>query len=175
MQLCKWLNNAGIALQMPEIIATTGWTTDELLAAIEKAGPSNGHALVSLLIGVNNQYRGYPFAQYEEEFAKLLKLAIGFAGGRPERVFVVSIPNYGVTPFAADKQPDRIRTELQCYNQEAARQAQQAGVNFLNITPISEQAAEEPGLTAEDQLHPSAEMYRRWTEFIFPHVVKMLR
>jgi lysophospholipase L1-like esterase len=149
------------------IIATTGWTTDELLNAIEKENPDNGFQLVSLLIGVNNQYRGYPRDQYSREFRQLLEKAIHFAGGNAGRVFVVSIPDYGCTPFGADK-ADEIYADLIWYNGEAQKIASEYSVRFCDAFDISRRAASEPALTAPDQLHPSGEMYRRWVERMLP-------
>ena len=149
------------------IIATTGWTTDELLNAIEKENPDSGFQLVSLLIGVNNQYRGYHRDQYSREFRQLLEKAIHFAGGNAGRVFVVSIPDYGCTPFGAAK-ADEIHADLVWYNGEAKKIASEYSVSFCDAFDISRMAASEPALTAPDQLHPSGEMYRRWVERMLP-------
>lgn len=173
-QLVSQLKAQGFVLQKPDIIATTGWTTDELLKAIEEKNPKGPFGLVSLLIGVNNQYRGYAFQQYQQEFSALLAKAIHFAGNDPTRVFVVSIPDYGKTPFGQEKDPEEIARELALYNREAEKQAVQAGAQFINITPVSEKAASDPELTASDRLHPSGQMYSDWTSVILPDVVKML-
>lgn len=164
----------GIKTQKPEIIAATGWTTDELQAAIEKAKPSKEYDLVSLLIGVNNQYRGFPMSQYEVEFEALLNQAIGFAQGDSTRAFVVSIPDYGVTPFAAAKNPDKIAREIDAYNSLAQAICSKYQVAFVDITPGSRRAASEPALIAEDGLHPSGKMYKKWVEAIYPVVKPML-
>lgn len=160
----------------PEIIATTGWTTDELLNGIVSENPSGPYDLVSLLIGVNNQYRGYPIDQYEREFKQLLNKAIEFAGGNPYNVFVVSIPDYGVTPFAKEKGLDseKIAEELHRYNAIAEKIATLRDVRFINITPGSKDAANDPELIAEDGLHPSAKMYERWVDEMYQAVYSQL-
>lgn len=155
------------------IIATTGWTSDELMDAIEKENPDNGFHLASLLIGVNNQYRGYPRDQYSREFRQLLEKAIHFAGGNAGRVFVASIPDYGCTPFGAAK-ADEIFSDLVWYNHEAKKIAADSGVAFCDTFDISRLAATDPALTAHDQLHPSAEMYRRWVEKMLPVALSCL-
>lgn len=165
----------GIKMELPEIIATTGWTTDELQAAIDKEKPSNNYDLISLLIGVNNQYRGYPIEQYKTEFELLLKQAIAFAGGRGDRTFVVSIPDYGVTPFASDKNPSKIARELDEYNSIAKTICDSYQVVFVDITPGSRRAAEDRSLVAEDGLHPSGKMYKEWVDAAYPKVYAMLK
>ncbi|MDW3211794.1 MAG: SGNH/GDSL hydrolase family protein [Reichenbachiella sp.] len=164
----------GFKVELPKIIATTGWTTDELQAAIDKEKPSSDYDLVSLLIGVNNQYRGYPIDQYKKEFESLLQQAIVFAKGKSERAFVLSIPDYGVTPFAASKDPAKIAKELNEYNAIAKRICEQYQVAFVDITPGSRRAAKEPALVAEDGLHPSGKMYKEWVDAAYPIVKTML-
>ncbi|SMD33122.1 Lysophospholipase L1 [Reichenbachiella faecimaris] len=165
----------GIKVEMPKIIATTGWTTDELQAAIDKEKPSKDYDLVSLLIGVNNQYRGYPIDQYKKEFESLLQQAIAFAKGKSKRTFVLSIPDYGVTPFAASKEPAKIAREVDEYNRIAEAICDQYEVAFVNITPGSRRAASEPALVAEDGLHPSGKMYKEWVDAAYPIVKSMLK
>lgn len=164
----------GLKVELPKIIATTGWTTDELQAAIDKEKPSSDYDLVSLLIGVNNQYRGYSIDQYKKEFESLLQQAIAFAKGIPERTFVLSIPDYGVTPFAVSKEPAKIAKELDEYNAIAKRICEQYQVAFVDITPGSRRAAKEPALVAEDGLHPSGKMYKEWVDAAYPVVKSML-
>ncbi|MEP3387591.1 MAG: SGNH/GDSL hydrolase family protein [Reichenbachiella sp.] len=164
----------GLKVELPKIIATTGWTTDELQAAIDKEKPSSDYDLVSLLIGVNNQYRGYPIDQYKKEFESLLQQAIVFAKGKSERTFVLSIPDYGVTPFAASKDPAKIGKELDDYNAIAKMICEQYQVAFVDITPGSRRAAKEPALVAEDGLHPSGKMYKEWVDAAYPIVKSML-
>ena len=165
-----------IYLKNPKIIATTGWTTNELKEGIDKANIENQkYDFVSLLIGVNNQYRGYPIDQYIKEFEELLKQAITFASDRSDHVVVISIPDYGVTPFGKRGDPDKIARELDEYNRIAKEIANRHQVDFLNITEISREASDYPNLIAQDQLHPSGLMYKRWVdELIFPWFLEKL-
>lgn len=167
----------GIAVANPRIIAATGWTTDELSAAIDAAEPlGENHALVSLLIGVNNQYRGRTVDDYVHEFVILLERAIGFAGRRADRVFVLAIPDWGVTPFAADSGRDiaAIARELDAYNAAAAKICAERGVAFIDIAPVSRARGAEPAMLADDGLHPSAAMYAEWARLALPAVRRML-
>lgn len=174
VQLAKKLSDSGTPVDPPRIIATTGWTTDELQSAIAQAGVESTYDLVSLLIGVNNQYREYPFEQYEKEFSELLETAIEISGNRQNRVFVVSIPDYGVTPFGQKKEPAKIAVELDRYNAKAKEISEDRGVIFINITDISKNALNDSSLVADDQLHPSGKMYTQWVERIFPALRALL-
>lgn len=168
VQLANRLNEDGFEVKEPKIIATTGWTTAELLEGIEKDNPIENYDLVSLLIGVNNQYRGYEIDIYKTEFRILIEQAIKFAGNKSENVFVVSIPNYGVTPFGQTRGEEKIRTELLEYDRIAKEIANDYGINFVDITPISEKAKSDLELVADDNLHPSGKMYSEWTDKIYP-------
>jgi lysophospholipase L1-like esterase len=168
-QLAARLREDGaIALASPLIVAMTGWTTDELAAGIAAAQPDGYFELVTLLIGVNNQYRGRALEEYREQFRALLERAVEFAHGISGRVFVVSIPDWGVTPFAAGRDRARIAAEIDAFNQVNGAEANRAGARYVDITPVSRQAAAEPWLIASDGLHPSAEMYRRWVDLLLP-------
>jgi lysophospholipase L1-like esterase len=173
-QLVQLLSKHNIDIADPEIIATTGWTTDELQKAIDREKPGADYDLVSLLIGVNNQYRGYPVGQYRKEFEELLQQAITFAKGAPERVVVISIPDYGVSPFAADKDPDKIALQLDEYNQISRSLAEQYGVIWVDITPGSRLAKNDAELIASDGLHPSGKMYSNWAAAVKPYAEKIL-
>ena len=178
VQLAESLRGEGIALDAPRIIATTGWTTDELSAAIDAAAldtPLGRFDFVSLLIGVNNQYRGRDLGEYREQFTALLERAIGFAGGRADRVLVLSIPDWGVTPFAAaqvaqqrGRDPTQIASELDAYNAAAEAISRARGVAFVDITTVSRARGGEPAMLADDGLHPSAAMYAQWTTLALP-------
>ena len=157
-----------LKIQDPVIIARTGWTTDELDRAIDAAKPQGPFDLVTLLVGVNNQYRGRSADEYRLQFDALLKRAIGFAGGRPGRVVVVSIPDWGVTPFAAGRDAKTIAEEIDRFNAINRRAAQSAGARYVDVTPISRRAAADRSLVAKDGLHPSARMYKEWVEVILP-------
>ncbi|QDA57593.1 SGNH/GDSL hydrolase family protein [Thermomonas aquatica] len=170
MQLARALREAGIAIADPRIIATTGWTTDELSAAMDDAEPLGEWDFVSLLIGVNNQYRGREVDDYLGEFASLLQRAIALADARAERVLVLSIPDWGVTPFARRelRSPRRIARELDAYNAVARDACEAQGVAFVDITGISRDGGDAAAMLAEDGLHPSAAMYARWTAEALP-------
>lgn len=162
MQLTDSLKAEGIGFNETQIIATNGWTTQDLLDGINDQKPASDFDMVSLLIGVNNQYQGMDINIYITQFRELLEQAIGFANGDTSKVFVVSIPNYGVTPFGQSRDPEKIRTELIEYNDIAKDISSEYDIPFINITPISELAAEDLSLLASDQLHPSAKMYSMW-------------
>lgn len=174
-QLSNTLLKDSIHLE-PTIVATTGWTTDELMSGIVKSDVKGPYDLVSLLIGVNNQYRGYDEDQFEKEFKVLLDQAIGFAGGNNHHVFVVSIPDYGVTSFAQEKglDPVKIGHELDSYNAIAQKIATLRDVSYIDITPISRKADSIPSLIAADGLHPSGEMYSEWVQYMYKQVYNNL-
>jgi len=173
VQLAVRLRREGVALEDPSIVATTGWTTDELSAAMDAASFAPPYELVSLLIGVNNQYRGRSADEYRDEFCRLLERAVTLAGIRSERVLVLSIPDWGVTPFAHGSGRDvlRIASELDVYNAIAREETERRGAHFVDITGISRQ---HPALLADDGLHPSAAQYALWTEAAVPTAVAML-
>jgi len=150
----------------PRIIARTGWTTDELDAAIDTADVSGTYDLVTLLIGVNNQYRGRDAEEYRREFVALLSRAIGFAGGDPQKVIVVSIPDWGVTPFAEGRDRAKIAAEIDRYNAINREEAERAGARYAAITAISR--GSDPALVAPDGLHPSGKQYGQWAKVIAP-------
>lgn len=153
-----------LKLGEPQIIAKTGWTTDELNTAIDAADPKGPFELVTLLIGVNNQYRGRDAEQYRGEFTGLLKRAIGFAGGDAKKVIVVSIPDWGVTPFAEGRDRAKIATEIDRYNAINREETLRAGARYVDITPISRQ--HDASLVAADGLHPSGKQYLEWAKTI---------
>lgn len=173
-QLVKRMNDAGLNFNPPNIIATTGWTTDELIKAIEERKPGHDYDLVTLLIGVNNQYRGYNILRYKYDFEKLLSDAVKYARGNKNHVVVISIPDYGVTPFAAEKNPQKIAAELDEYNGIAKEISDKQGVLFIDITPGSRKAAADSALVATDGLHPSSKMYSRWVDKIYPAALKAI-
>ena len=170
VRLAALLRGEGIALADPRIIATTGWTTDELSSAMDAAEPLGDWDFVSLLIGVNNQYRDRGVDDYVGEFATLLQRAIALAGGRAGRVLVLSIPDWGVTPFARESGRDlaQIAAELDAYNEAAKQICASLGVAFVDITGISRDRGGEADMLAGDGLHPSAAMHARWTEAALP-------
>jgi lysophospholipase L1-like esterase len=174
-QLALQLRKDGIDIADPEIIAKTGWTTDELSSAIDAAKPHGPYAFVTLLIGVNNQYRGREAEQYRKEFVVLLQRAIAFAGNDPKRVLVVSIPDWGVTPFAAGRDRAKIGAEIDHFNAINAEETKRAGAGYADITSVSRHAATDAALVAPDGLHPSARMYAEWVRIILPQAEAALK
>lgn len=176
VQLRDRLQDRGVTVAEVVIIAQTGWTTDELSAGIDAAAPVGPFDLVSLLIGVNNQYRGRDAEEFRGEFTGLLERAIGFAGGDASRVLVVSIPDWGATPFGARdaRGPETIGAQIDEFNAVKREEAERAGVRFVDITPISRRAPDEASLVAADGLHPSAEMYAEWVRLALPVVSRAL-
>lgn len=165
VQLAKALTEKGTPVESPKIIAVTGWRTDNLKNGIDIAQIKEKYDLVSLLIGVNNQYQGKSTEAYAAEFEDLLKTAIQFAGGDTSNVFVVSIPDYGFTPFGASSQ-EKISKELNEFNAINKRIVDTFGITYINITDISRKGLEDPELVAEDTLHPSGKQYTLWVERI---------
>jgi lysophospholipase L1-like esterase len=166
MQAVEMLNKKGVHFEKPEIIAKTGWTTDELAAAVKEKHLSGHYDFVTLLIGVNNQYRGRDIDNYRKEFNELLNTAIHYSNGNRAHVFVISIPDWGVTPFGNnDKRGEKqIGEEIDHYNATAKQEALKAKVNYIDITPASRLAKTDAALIATDGLHPSGKMYKQWAE-----------
>ena len=162
-----------LALGDPQIIARTGWTTDELDAAIDAAEPQGTFDLVTLLIGVNNQYRGRSLDEYRVQFDALLQRAIAFAGGDATKVVVVSIPDWGVTPFAEGRDRATIAREIDAFNAVNREETARAGSRWVDITPVSR--GDDPALVAGDGLHPSGVQYREWVRLIVPQARAALR
>ena len=167
-QLVTALRNRHVPIADPIIIARTGWTTDELNKAIDERRPIGPFDLVSLLIGVNNQYRGRSAEEYRTEFKALLQRAIGFAGNKASRVLVVSIPDWGVMPFADGRDRTQITKEIDSFNAINWEESVRAGVRYVDITPISREVERYPELIASDGLHPSFMQYKYWVELIEP-------
>jgi len=168
-QLAKKLN-----ISKPKIIATTGWRTDDLAGAIKTADLKAEYDLVSLLIGVNNQYQGKSAKQYEVEFEELLKTAIHLAKGKNKNVFVVSIPDYGFTPYGKSKQ-ESITTQLNVFNEINKRITDRYRITYFDITEISRRGLDEPELVAGDRLHSSGKMYTLWVDKISAGLKKVVR
>lgn len=175
-QLAVLLNEKGITVEEPVIIAQTGWTTDELKAAIETAAPKENFGLVTLLIGVNNQYRGYSLTSYREEFKALLQMAIGFVAGIKAHVFVVSIPDWGLTPFGkeSDRNTETVTAEIDAFNAVNKEETLAMGVSYTDITPESRMVTTDLSLLANDGLHYSGKLYQQWARSILPAVLGSL-
>lgn len=173
-QLVELLRARGCAVADPEIIARTAWTTDELMDAIAEARPSPPYDLVTLMIGVNDQYRSRPVDQFEASLQPLLHQAIGFAGAGASRVLALSIPDWGATPFAEGRDRALIGREIELYNTHARSLVLASGARWHDVTALSRLVADDPALVIHDKLHPSGGMYRRWAESLAPVVHEML-
>ena len=169
-QLAAALRARGVAIAEPDIVARTGWTTDELSAAMDAHTFHPPYGLVTLLIGVNNQYRGRDLQNYRDEFRTLLERAVALAGGDPRRVVVVSIPDWGVTRFGRESGRDlaQIAREIDAFNVAAAQVSAELQARHVDVTAISRDRGDTAGMLAADGLHPSAAMYARWTAEIIP-------
>ena len=170
-----------IYVDKPQIIAKTGWTCEDLLAAIRLEEQKNElkqkYDIISLLIGVNDQYRNYDSTLYEERFEKLLQKAISLAGKDASKVFVISIPDYGMTEYAKSKKinAQKVATEIDYYNKINKQIALKYKVSYFDITPISRKAVSDKNLIAKDGLHPSSQMYKEWVELMAEDILKMIK
>ena len=158
------LRKAGYNISAPEIIAKTGWTTDELNAGMNNFEFLPKYDFVTLLIGVNNQYRGRDIIEYKEQFESLLKKSIGFANDKAEHVVVLSIPDYGVTPYGESKNPEKISKEIDEYNTLNKAISIQYKVHYIDITESTRLAKTTSGFVASDGLHPSEKEYAKWAK-----------
>lgn len=170
-QLVAQLREQGIAIDSPRIIAQTGWTTDELTAAMDAAEPLGEWDFVTLLIGVNDQYRGYQVETYRAKFSNLLNRVIALAKGRPDNIRVFSIPDWGVTPFgqASGRDAAWIAREIDAYNAASQAICITRNVAWIDITDLTREFGTLPAMLAEDGLHPSAAMYRLWVLRLLEH------
>ncbi len=175
--LANDLRERGIAVAPPRLIATTGWTCGELSAAMDAAEPLGAWDIVSLLIGVNDQYRGHGIEIFQQGFSVLLNRALALASHRADRVFVLAIPDWGVTPFAQSSGHDLPATarELDAFNAFAQQTCEARGITFIDIAPVSRKQGGEAEMLAEDGLHPSAALVAQWAELALPAVLALLR
>jgi len=175
VQIADSLEKRGYLMEDPRIIAVTGWTTSDLKAGIKAANPRGPYDLVSLLIGVNNQYRGMDINIYKKEFGELIDQSILFAGNDTGRVIVLSIPDWGVTPFASGRDREKIAREIDQYNAINKEITLSRGIVWIDVTTISRLALNDATLIAGDGLHPSGKMYTEWVRLAVPEIVKMLK
>jgi len=174
VQLAEGLRARGYKMAAPMIIAKTGWTTEDLLREIEnELNIQRDFDLVSILIGVNNQYQGKRISEYEEDLRTIFNKAVNHSKTLEKGVFAVSIPDYGYTPFGSANQ-EEISAEIDRFNEVFNRIADEFNVPFYNITPISREAGNNPDLIATDGLHPSELMYKRWVDQIINQVAEKL-
>ena len=163
-QTVQLLRKKGMAVHAAEILAKTGWTTDELMAGIEKTVFEKSYDIVTLLIGVNNQYRGKSADSYAIEFESLLNKAIAFAAGNKKNVYVLSIPDWGATPFAEGRDRKKIAAEIDAFNNTNRKISESKGITYISITEGTREVPSNPLLVAKDGLHPSGVDYARWAE-----------
>ena len=173
VQLAGMLRARRLQVADPVIVARTGWTTDELDSGITAVAPVGPFALVTLSIGVNNQFRGGDLQRYGSEFGSLLARAVAFAGGKPERVLVLSIPDWGVTPFAAGRDRRKIAAEIDRFNAVNREASRRAGASYVDVTTTSRE--EHQRWLTTDGLHPSPAQYRRWAELALDGATAALR
>ena len=174
-QVAALLNKKGRHINPPTIIAKTGWRTDELIQGIANANLVQKFDIVTLLIGVNNQYQNKDTAIYRAEFIQLLKTSIALAKDNKHHVFVLSIPDWGVTPFANGRNLEKIAAEIDAYNHINKEESKKAGVNYINITSLYREIGDAPTYLAEDKLHPSGKMYEKWAKLVANAVEAQLK
>jgi lysophospholipase L1-like esterase len=176
VQLARALRDDGVDIAEPRFVATTGWTTDELAAAIAAAQPLGHFDFVSIGIGVNDQYRGRSLAEYRAQLATLLDTAIALAGGRVERLMMLSIPDWGVTRFARAEghDPGAVGREIDAFNREAQALCEARRIAFVDISPTSRAGGDDDAMLVHDGLHPSAAMYARWVDAALPVAHRLL-
>jgi lysophospholipase L1-like esterase len=170
----RQLRAAEVDIGDPEYIARTAWTTDELMDAIDAQRPRGPFTLVTLLIGVNDQYRARPLSSFAAEFEPVLMRAVRLAGRRPSHVVAVSIPDWGSTPFAEGRDAGSIGRDIDAYNQHAQSVTLACGAAWVDVTTISRRMRLDPTLAVEDGLHPSGELYRQWAELVMPSALRAL-
>jgi len=168
----KLLKEKKIIFQEPSIIAKTGWTTDELQNQLAQTRLAIPLDLVTLLIGVNNQYRGRSSEEYAVQFEELLQQAIGYAGGKTNHVIVLSIPDWGVTPFAEGRDRKKIAREIDEFNTINKRISEKHKVHYIDITPLTREASTDLTLLTDDKLHPSGKDYKRWAQKVVDVIMK---
>ncbi|MCA0447904.1 MAG: SGNH/GDSL hydrolase family protein [Bacteroidetes bacterium] len=173
--LASKLSEIGIPVDLPVIIAKTGWTTNELSDGILESNPEGPFDLVSLLIGVNNQYRHLDPETYRTEFAGLLDEAIFFADKNPSHILVLSIPDWGVTPFANDRNPEKISEEIDRFNTINREESEKRQVNYVDITTFSREVKNDPSFLAGDLLHPSGKAYEKWSALALSILLPVLK
>lgn len=172
--LTALLRERGLDLADPQIIAQTAWTTDELMDAIDAARPVGPFDLVTLMIGVNDQYRSRPIEQFEASFLPLFDQASGFSAQGPKGLLVISIPDWGATPFAEGRDRALIAREIETYNDRAKELVEARGARWHDVTALSRRVADDLTLVVEDKLHPSGAMYREWALSLVPAVESLL-
>ena len=173
-QTVQLLREKKLHFYAPEIIATTGHTIEELEDAINKTITLHDYSIVSLLIGVNNQYDGISVADFEVSFEKLILKAVEFACNKPTHVFILSIPDWGITPFAADRDIQKIASEIDAYNLVCKTMAKKYGANFIDITASQRADSGKEGFLVADKLHPGEKEYAKWAKMLCEKIIEQL-
>jgi len=173
-QTVQLLQAQNINVKDPEYIATTGWTTSNLLSAINSQNPAKNFDIVTLLIGVNDQYQRGDTTGYRERFLALLNKAVDLADGRKTHVFVLSIPDYSVTPFVVENDKADVSRQIDLFNAINKEVSLQNNITYIDITPSTRQAANDPSLIANDGLHPSGKEYAVWAGMLAPLIKNVL-
>ena len=174
-QVVQLLRKKGVNISAPEVIAKTGWTTDELSSGLTECQLLPQYSYVTLLIGVNNQYRGRSVEEYKMEFETLLKQALQFVKEKKERVIILSIPDYSLTPFAESMNREKIAEEIDLYNSVNKAVSLQYKVNYVDITLHGRKAANDPSFITSDKLHPSAKAYKKWAEKVVEIIYEQVK
>ena len=175
LEFVALLQQEKITIDEPAIIAKTGWTTDELQEQLSRVRLAVPFDFVTLLIGVNNQYRGRSATEYAQQFEELLQQAIGYAGDKANHVIVLSIPDWGVTPFAKARDRNKIAKEIDAFNAINEKISKKYNVHYINITPFTREAATDLTLVTDDGLHPSGKDYTRWAEKVKEVMMKEMK
>jgi lysophospholipase L1-like esterase len=168
-ELVRLVRDAKMEISDPQVLAKAGWSTGDLLAGIEREKPEGPYALVTVMVGVNNQFRGEPIETYRKELATLLAAAKKLAGGDARNVLVLSIPDYSVMPYAKDKNPAKIKEGVEKFNGVANEEAHRAGAHWIDVTSVSRLAAVNAQLVGDDGLHPSWRLHAVWARLVYPY------
>ena len=158
------LRDKGLNFSAPEILAKTGWTSDELQLSMKLYRFLPKYDIVTLLVGVNDQYRGKDIIEYKTQFEELLKHTITLANNKSDHVLVISIPDYGLTPFSANLDRNKISKEIEVFNSVNKALTIQYKTVYIDLTEESNKAQYDAELIAEDQLHYTTKMYKKWAE-----------
>jgi lysophospholipase L1-like esterase len=172
--LAQALTGSGLPVSNPRVVAETGWTTEDLARAMDQTIPDRTFDLVSLLIGVNDQYQGRQPSHFETSFLRVLDRTVGLAGNDPGRVMVLSIPDWGVTPHAEGKDREEIGRQIEEFNEVKMGRSRAVGANFIDLTQISREEGGRPQFLSADGLHPSGAMYSLWVDLLLPVALRIL-
>lgn len=173
VQFLKELQQTTNAIDSLQIIAQTGWRVDQLKSAINNSDLEPPYGLVSLLIGVNNQFQGQNAIEFRPEFVEILEKSLKLVENRTERLFVISIPDWGSSPYGATLNRTQISKEIDDFNSVIKEESEKRGVRYFNITDISRRALTDKTLIASDRLHPSGKMYKLWVDKMIPEISKI--